>query len=127
MHEQDMAIVRALVPVAWADGVFADREKETLEALLEAYSATEAERQEIRDYAGERRTIADINLQDLSADDRRVLLQHAVLLCHVDNDYSAEEQQFVSDLAARLKIPTDEAQGIVAAASERAQRLLTLL
>ena len=127
MHEQDMAIVRALVPVAWADGVFADKEKETLEALLDAYNATEAERKQIRDYAASKRTLDDIQLQDLSADDRRVLLQHAVLLCFVDNDYSEEEKKFVAQLADRLKIPADEAKGIVAAASDRASRLLQLL
>ena len=28
MHEQNMAIVKSLVSVAWADGVFADEEKD---------------------------------------------------------------------------------------------------
>ena len=127
MHEQDMAIVRALVPVAWADGVFAETERETLEALLDAYNASEAERKQIREYAASKRTLDDIDLQDLSADDRRVLLQHAVLLCYVDNDYSAEEKKFVAQLAERLKIPADEAKAIVTAASDRASRLLQLL
>ena len=40
MHEQDLAIVKALVPVAWADGVFAEPERQMLDALLEAYCAT---------------------------------------------------------------------------------------
>ncbi len=127
MHDQDMAIVRALVPVAWADGVFADKEKETLEALLDAYSATESERKSIHDYAAEKRTIDDIDLQELSADDRRVLLQHAVLLCFVDNDFNDDEQKFVTDLAARLKIPTQEGKEMIFSAAERAKRLLKLL
>ena len=42
MHDQELAIVRALVPVAWADGDFADKEKEMLEALLDAYVADKA-------------------------------------------------------------------------------------
>jgi uncharacterized membrane protein YebE (DUF533 family) len=127
MHEQDMAIVRALIPVAWADGVYADQEKETIEALLDAYNASEKERKEIRDYARDKRTMEDINLQDLSADDRRVLLQHAVLLCYVDNDFSPEEEKFLGELAVRLKIPADEAKAIIFAAGERAKRLTTLL
>jgi uncharacterized membrane protein YebE (DUF533 family) len=127
MHDQDMAIVRALVPVAWADGVFADKEKETIEALLDAYSASDAERKSIHDYAAQKRTIDDIDLQELSADDRRVLLQHAVLLCFVDNDFSDDEQKFVTDLAARLKIPAQEAKEMIFSASERAKRLLKLL
>jgi uncharacterized membrane protein YebE (DUF533 family) len=127
MHEQDMAIVRALIPVAWADGVFADKEKETIDALLDAYNASPAERQAIHDYAAEKRSIDDINLQELSADDRRVLLQHAVLLCYVDNDFSNDEQRFVEELGSRLKIPTEEAKGLIFAAGERAKKLLALL
>jgi len=127
MHDQDMAIVRALVPVAWADGVFADKEKETIEALLDAYSASDTERKAIHDYAATKKTIEDIDLQELSADDRRVLLQHAVLLCFVDNDFSEDEQKFLTDLAARLKIPPQEAKESIFSASERAKRLLKLL
>jgi uncharacterized membrane protein YebE (DUF533 family) len=127
MHDQDMAIVRALVPVAWADGVFAAKEKETIEALLDAYSATDAERTAIHEYCSEKRSLEDINLQDLSADDRRVLLQHAVLLCFVDNDFSDDEKTFLTELASRLKIPDQEAKEVIYAASERAKRLLKLL
>jgi uncharacterized membrane protein YebE (DUF533 family) len=127
MHDQDMAIVRALIPVAWADGVYADKEKETIDALLDAYNASEKERTDIHTYASQKRTIDDINLQELSADDRRVLLQHAVLLCYVDNDFSTDEQKFVEELGARLKIPTEEAKALIFAAGERARKLLALL
>src|SRR5438105_3571073 len=127
MHEQDLAIVRALVPVAWADGEFAEQEKQTLAALLDAYNATDAEKKEIEAYASKKRTLEDINLQDLSADDRRVLLQHAVLLCHVDGKFSADETAFLGTLSARLKIPTDEAKSLVATASARAKKNLNQL
>src|SRR4051794_8419530 len=100
MHEQDIAIVRALVPVAWADGEFAETEKETLNALLDAYDATDAERKELHAYAAQKRTLDDINLQDLSADDRRILLQHAVLLCHVDGNFSDSERAFLDVMSA---------------------------
>jgi tellurite resistance protein len=127
MHEQDIAIVKALVPVAWADGVFAEQEKETLEALLDAYDATEDERSQLREYAKERKTIDDINLQDLSADDRRVLLQHAVLLSFADGDQSQEEADFLEQLAQKLKIPNDEAHKMMTAAAERAKKFLHIL
>ena len=127
MHEQDMAIVRALVPVAWADGEFAAQEKETLDALLDAYNATDAEKKELRAYASQKRTLDDINLQDLSADDRRVLLQHAVLLCHVDGSFSDHETKFLDTLIARLKIPADEAKPLIAQAAERARKNLKQL
>ena len=127
MHEQDIAIVKALVPVAWADGVFADQERETLEALLDAYDATDDEKAQLREYAKERKTIDDINLQDLSADDRRVLLQHAVLLSFADGDQSTDEIDFLDKLATKLKIPADEAKGMMSAAAERAKKFLHIL
>ncbi len=127
MHEQEYAIVRALVPVAWADGEFADKEKEMLEALLDAYGATDAEKAELREYAKEKRTLEDINLQDLSAADRRVLLQCAVLLSFADGHQAAEESKMVSELATKLRIPDDEAKHVIAEAEGRAKKNLSLL
>jgi tellurite resistance protein len=124
MHDQDMAIVRALVPVAWADGEFAEKEKETLEALLEAYGATDDEKKALREYAKEKRSIDDINLQELSADDRRILLQHAVLLCHADGDYSDAEKKFVDQLAKKLKLPDADAKAMIETARVRAEKLM---
>ena len=127
MHEEEYAIVKSLVPVAWADGVFADKEKEMLQALLEAYRASEAQKAEIMEYAAEKRTIDDINLQDLSAGDRRVLLQQAVLLTYADGEQAKEEDEFLTALTKKLRIPEAEAKQVVTEASERAKKLLNLL
>ncbi len=127
MHEQEYAIVRALVPVAWADGEFADTEKEMLEALLDAYGATDAQKQALREYAKEKRTIDDINLQDLSAPDRRVLLQQAVILSFADGEQHPTEAKFLADLATRLRVPADEAKAVMAEAEARAKKHLGLL
>ena len=40
MHAQDIAIVKSLVSVAWADGKFAEKESEMIDALLEAFAAS---------------------------------------------------------------------------------------
>jgi uncharacterized membrane protein YebE (DUF533 family) len=127
MHDQDFAIVRALVPVAWADGVFADREKETLEALLDAFGADDVERANIRAFAEEKRGIDDIDLQNLSADDRRVLMHHAVLLSWADGDQDEKELAFLHALAKKLHIPDDESQAIMEASTARAKKFLNLL
>jgi tellurite resistance protein len=124
MDPQDLAIVRSLVPVAWADGVFAEREQEMLDALLEAYGASGAERAELRDYARTRRTLDDIDVRELSADDRRVLLQHAVLLTFVDGEQSPGEVLLLGELAQALRIPPAEASALVSMAEERARRHL---
>jgi tellurite resistance protein len=127
MHEEEFAIVRALVPVAWADGEFADKEKEMLEALLDAYGANDNEKQQLREYAKEKRTLDDINLQDLAAADRRVLLQCAVLLTFADGEQHASESKLLGELATKLRIPDEEAKHVIAEAETRAKKNLNLL
>jgi uncharacterized tellurite resistance protein B-like protein len=127
MHDQDIAIVKALVPVAWADGEFAQPEREMLDALLEAYAATDGEKRSIREYAAERRTLDDIDVQDLSGDDRRVLLQHAVLLMFVDGNQAAGERALLDQLSKKLRIPDEEAKALIHASAERARSSLHLL
>ncbi len=127
MHDQDLAIVKALVPVAWADGEFAAQEMETLDALLDAYSATDEEKRLLKEYARERRTLDDIDLTALSADDRRTLLQHAVLLSFADGKQSPEEVDILRKLVAKLKIPEAEATAVMAAAATRARKFLHFL
>jgi uncharacterized tellurite resistance protein B-like protein len=127
MHEQDVAIVKALVSVAWADGVFAERERAMLDALLDAYAATAEDRSAIYAYAETRRTLDDIDPQELSADDRRILLQHAVLLTFADGEQSKEESDLLVALAAKLRIPESEARTLFEAGAERAKKALHLL
>ncbi len=127
MHEQDLAILRALVPVAWADGVYAEKEKQMMDAMLDVYNASEAERKAILAYAAEKRTLDDIELQELSAADRRTLLQHAVLLTFADGDQSPDEIAFLGDLAKKLRIGDEEARAIQAHGAERAKKHLKLL
>ena len=127
MHDQDLAIVKALVAVAWADGVFAEREREMLDALLDAYGAAAEERKAVYAYAEQRRTLDDIDPQELSADDRRMLLQHAVLLTFADGDQSKEETDLLAALTAKLRIPETEARALLDAGAERAKKALHLL
>jgi tellurite resistance protein len=121
MHEQDRAIVTALVSVAWADGHFEAREREMLEALLDAFGATPEEKSALLDYAKERRTLDDVPLTELSADDRRLVLEHATTLTFVDGEQDAEERELLKALAGLLRIPNEEATSIVTRASERAR------
>src|ERR1700721_135842 len=122
MHDQDIAIVKALVPVAWADGVFAETEKEMLDALLDAYKASDEEKEIVREFAERRRTLDDIDLQELSADDRRTLFQHAVLLTFADGDQSAEEVTFLAALAKKLHIDDEERAILMEVGAHRAKK-----
>ena len=127
MHEQDKAILQSLVSVAWADGTFAEREREMLEALLETFGATEDEAKELRAYAKTKRTLDDIPLTELSADDRRLLLSHAVVLSWVDGEQHDDESGFLHQLSEKLHIPDNEVREIMKAGDERAKRMLALL
>ncbi len=126
MHEENMAILKALVPVAWADGKFADQEKEVLDALLEAFGASDEEATELRTYAETPRNVDDIPITDLSFDDRRVLLQHAVFLSFADGDPSEPEVKLIDAMVEKLRIPSEEATALREAASDRAKRYLNV-
>jgi len=127
MHIQNLAILKGLVSVAWADGRMAGEEKEVLEALLQAFEATPSEAHELRMFAREPKQLTDVPLHDLSADARRLLLQHAVLLSFVDGEQAQTEKQLIDELCEVLRIPSIESRGLVAAAEERAKSLLNLL
>lgn len=127
MNAEEFAIVRGLVPIAWADGSFAEKEKDMLEALLDAYGASDPQKAELRAYANEKRTLEDIDLQTLSAGDRRVLLQCAVLLSFADGIQDVSESKMLGELAQKLRIPSDEAQHVMAEAEIRAKKNLSLL
>jgi tellurite resistance protein len=127
MHIQNLAILKGLVSVAWADGRMAGEEKEVLEALLQAFEASPSEAHELRMFAREPKKLSDVPLHDLSADARRLLLQHAVLLSFVDGEQDQKEKQIIDELCEVLRIPNIESRGLVAAAEERAKSLLQLL
>lgn len=127
MHDENLAILKGLIPVAWADGTFADQEKEVIEGLLQAFDATDEEAAEVREWAKTPRTVEDIPISDLSFDDRRVLLQHAVFLSHADGDYSESEKKLIGEMVKKLRISEDEATPLLEIASERAKRYLNLL
>lgn len=124
MHDQDKAMLKSLVAVAWADGRFADEEREMLDALLNGFDANDAEAAEMRKFAETPRTLGDIPLTDLSPDDRRLLLNHAVVLTYIDGEQSESEKAMIDGLVKQLGIWADEADEIITSASKRAQRLL---
>jgi len=68
----------------------------------------------------------DIPLTDLSATDRRVLLQHAVLLAFSDGEPTEGERAFINALSEKLHLPPDEAKELISAAEARTRRLFAL-
>lgn len=126
MQPHEEAILKSLVAVAWADGRVDGDESEVIDALLEAFGVDGEPAAELREYAKEERSIDDIPLTELSATDRRMLLQHAVIVTWVDGEQHEREIEVLDKLVARLKLPEDEAKTLREAASERAKRMLEL-
>lgn len=127
MQDYQEAMLKSLVAVAWADGRVEAEETEVIEALISAFDVGPEDSDKIREFAKSPRSLDDIPITDLSAADRRVLLQHAVILTYIDGNQSADEKSFLSELTKKLRVPDDEAQEILKAADERAQRLLAFL
>lgn len=127
MQEHQEAMVKSLVAVAWADGRMDGEENEVIEALLSAFEIEGADADRIREYAKTPKTLDDVPLTDLSASDRRLLLQHAVILTYIDGQQSETEKKILSELVERLHIPPSEAKVLLEASEQRAKRLLDLL
>lgn len=127
MQEHQEAMVKSLVAVAWADGRMDGEETEVIEALVSAFEIGKEDAEAIRTFAKEPKTLDDVPLTDLSASDRRLLLQHAVILTYIDGEQSATEKKVIGELVEKLRIPETEAKVLLDASEQRAKRLLDLL
>jgi len=127
MEDHQEAMVKSLVAVAWADGRMDDEESEVIEALLSAFEIKGEDADTVREYAKTPRSLDDVPLTDLSAHDRRLLLQHAVIVTYIDGKQTDDEVKILGELVSKLKIPDDEAKALLETAGSRARRLLDLL
>jgi len=127
MQAQNLAVVKGLVSVAWADGHVSSEETEVLEALLEAFHAMPSEAHELRKFAETPRSLADVPIHELGFAARRQLLQHAVMLSFVDGKQDEKEKALIEQLAQALEIPPLEARDLVRDSEERSRALLQLL
>ena len=127
MHAQNLAVVKGLVSVAWADGRVSSEETQMLEALLEAFQAMPSEAHELRRFATTPRSLADVPIAELGFAARRQLLQHAVLITFVDGKQNEKERQLLEKLVELLEIPPLEARDLMRESEERAKSLLKLL
>ncbi|HEX2875804.1 MAG TPA: hypothetical protein VHP33_31350 [Polyangiaceae bacterium] len=127
MQAQNLAVVKGLVSVAWADGHVSAEETEVLDALLEAFHAMPSEAYELRKFAQTPRSLADVPINELGFAARRQLLQHAVLLSYVDGKQDDKEKALLEELVKALEIPALEARDLMRDSEERAKTLLKLL
>ncbi|MEM6962093.1 MAG: DUF533 domain-containing protein [Myxococcota bacterium] len=127
MEDHQEAMVKSLVAVAWADGRVDAGESEVIEALISAFRLSEEDSEAIRVYSREPRSLEEVPLTELSTHDRRMLLQHAVVLSYVDGEQSSEERVILEELVRKLNIPGEEAAKLIDSSEQRARRLLEWL
>ncbi len=126
MHEQNLAIIKGLVAVSWADGHVAAQEAEVLSGLLEAFRATPSERIELQAFAAKPRTLDDVPLTELSWEDRRFLYVQAVLVTLADGVQQDSERTLLEQLRMRLRIEPAEALNLARQAEHQAAELAKL-
>ena len=107
-------MVKLLIAVAWADGEMQEPEQGVIEGLLSGFDASSAEEAELVAYARTPRTLRDVPVGDLSADDRETLMRNAALLVHSDDEETLGEQTILDHLASILEIGDKERAEIVA-------------
>jgi tellurite resistance protein len=124
MTPSEKNIVRSLVAVAWADGKLESGESSVIEGLLTGFDATEAEEQEILEYARVRRSLEkDIPLSELSREDRELLLANAALLTMADGEKSDAESAVLEQLITVLGFTREEADEILSSSEDGALQL----
>ena len=124
MTPNEKNIVKSLVAVAWADGNVEQVESSVIEGLLCGFDASEAEEQEMLEYAREKRTLShDLPLAELEKEDREILLANAALLTHADGEQSPDEAELLDKLIHLLEFDPEEAQAILDSVKDGALNL----
>jgi uncharacterized tellurite resistance protein B-like protein len=122
MTPVEKTIVKSLVAVAWADGTLEEAESGMIDSLLWAFSASEEQEAEVREFAKKKRTIkGDIVAKVLDKDAREVLFAHAALLTHADGKQTPAEARLLKSLAEHLEFSEEDALQITQHAKERAK------
>ena len=122
MKEYGAALLQALVAIVWADETLRERKLEVIDALGGAFELTGEEGAALREYAQTPRSLDELPLTELSAEDRRLLVMQAVLLSYADGDPAPSQLQLIDELVERLRIPEADAAPLLAAAHGHARR-----
>ena len=124
MTPSEKSIAKSLVAIAWADGKYQAPEEGMIDSLLWAFGASEEEEAELREYATKKRTLKDdVPLDDLSPEDRELLLAHAALLTHADGKQTKAELKMLSDMVELLGFSEEQSKPIIEGARDRAAKL----
>ncbi len=119
MTSTEKAIVQALIAMAWADGSVGGPEEGVVEGLLAGFDASAEEEAELLAWARTPRTLAEVNVGALDADDRDLLLSNAALLISADGTETDAERAMLEKLAGLLELDAEAAREAVRSARGR--------
>lgn len=117
-------LLKLLVALAWADGRVVDEEMEIVKAVVDAFDADRATRDEVLEWAKTPRTLDDVDVAGLTVDDAELVLFQAVLLTYIDGDQSEKEVALLNSFIGKLGLSKERADLVLARATARAKVLL---
>jgi uncharacterized membrane protein YebE (DUF533 family) len=112
-------LVRALACVMWADGNASAPERKIIEQLIDELGASKEERIELKEWLDDDcSTLDDAQLEQLSEDEKQVLLTHAVVLTMADDVQLPSEKKMLDRIIERVGLPDDVVRTIFEDARE---------
>jgi uncharacterized membrane protein YebE (DUF533 family) len=112
MGERDTSVLTAVqiwAATAWADGTIAKEEEQAMEAVIAAARLTEAERAQARRWLTEKVSLDEVDVSELSDDNRHNIYSAALGVVTVDADVADAERTFLGRLREALDIDEDTA------------------
>ena len=125
MTPAEMRVLKSLVAVMWADGKVEGAESSVLEGLLAGFGASDDEERDVLNWAKTPRSLDDVPLSELTAEDRDLLLGNAALLTMADGEQSESEAQVLQKLVAMLGFDDKRAHEIIESSRDGAIQLGT--
>ena len=113
-ESQILSVIRMWAAVAWADGVMADAELDSLNQLIRTADLTEAERAAARKFLHTRTGLPETYLTNLAPEARRGVYRAACRIAVVDRVFTATERALLDRMRNLLGVPAEVAQELEA-------------
>ncbi len=107
-HLAPLQILKFLCGVAWADGVVAESERDYILNLAQLMALEPADVTAVQAWLQQPPEPHDIAPSRLSAEDKRDLIQQALILVNIDGALSTQEDRLIGLLSRTLRLEADE-------------------
>ncbi len=105
MDERQHRIIEYLIALAQADGRVADEEWGVIEGLMCSFDASEEQELQLSRMRNSPSQVPHLESEELSVDERELLMENAALLMRVDGVEESHERRMVERLSALLALP----------------------